>query len=214
MAEDLRALEELDQIAGELLRELSATGRRGLVKEIGIDIRRDQAKRIDGQKNPDGTPFTPRKKKLQARRTLHAIKFLYPAHGGGEPRLVLMKSWAYLGLRTIVGFDTKSGGQRTFNRSKIIKYLPLAAGEDTAGGGRLKKPTLKQRRMFKKIRGPRFMKVKVTPDVLEVGFSGKVAEIANSHQSGLDHHPVRELLGFSQADRENVLDIVLRHFEG
>ncbi|CAL4868203.1 hypothetical protein MMA231_02478 [Asticcacaulis sp. MM231] len=214
MAEDLRALEELDQIAGDLLRELSATGRRGMVRKIGIELRRDQAKRIADQKNPDGTPYTPRKKKLQARRTLHAIKFLYPAHGSGQPRLVLMKSWAYMGRRTIIGFDTQSGGERTFDRTKIIRYLPLEPGEDNRGSGRMKKLTVKQRAMFKKIRGPRFMRVKVSPDLLEVGFSGKVAQIANSHQQGKDHHPVRELIGFSQANRETVLDIVMRHFEG
>lgn len=213
MSDDLSALKQLEAIAGAMIRDLSATNRKDLIRRIGIEVRRTQTARIAAQKNPDGSDYAPRKKKLQARRTLHAIKFLYPSHGQGAPRVVLMKSWQYAGKRLLVGFDTEAGGQRTFERAKIIKYLPLEPGEDNARAGGFRKLTVKQKAMFKKIRGPRFMKTRVTPNVLEVGFSGRVGGIAASHQYGLDHHAKRLLLGFSEQERDIVMEIVVRHFE-
>lgn len=213
MSDDLSALHELEAAAGDMLRDLAATGRKDLLRQIAIEVRRGQASRIAKQKNPDGSAYAPRKKKLRARRTLHSIKFLYPSHGNGPPRVVLMKSWQYAGKRLLIGFDVEAGGERTFERQKIIKYLPLEPGEDNARAGGFRKPTVKDRAMFKKIRGPRFMKTRVTPNVLEVGFSGRVGGIAASHQYGLDHHAKRLLLGYSEQEREVILDIVVRHFE-
>jgi hypothetical protein len=120
-----------------------------------------------------------------------------------------MKSWQYVGKTDIIGYDEESKAVRTFTRSKILRYLPLDPGEDNRGAGLLKRATVKQQAMFKKIRTPRFMRSWVNGEELNVGFTGRVARIARSHQEGLDHHPMRELLGYTELDRTTALDIVV-----
>ncbi len=56
-------LTELHEWAGELLAKLQPAQRRQLTRKVGQDLRRSQAKRIAAQQNPDGTPYTPRKRK-------------------------------------------------------------------------------------------------------------------------------------------------------
>lgn len=58
MADNLRALEDW---AGALLAKLSPAARRQLNQEIGRELRRSQQQRIAAQRNPDGTPYAPRK---------------------------------------------------------------------------------------------------------------------------------------------------------
>ena len=58
MTDNLKALEEW---AGALLAKLSPGERRKLGNTIGRELRRNQQKRIAAQRNPDGTPFAPRK---------------------------------------------------------------------------------------------------------------------------------------------------------
>lgn len=58
MTDNLAALEDW---AGALLAKLSPAERRKLTTRIGRDLRRNQQQRIATQRNPDGTPYTPRK---------------------------------------------------------------------------------------------------------------------------------------------------------
>ncbi len=58
MADDLQALEDW---AGALLNSLQPKERRQLTQTIARDLRRSQQQRIAAQKNPDGTPYAPRK---------------------------------------------------------------------------------------------------------------------------------------------------------
>ncbi|MFC0708829.1 phage virion morphogenesis protein [Azorhizophilus paspali] len=58
MPDDLRALEDW---AGALLARLDAGERRKLTQTIARDLRRNQQQRIAAQRNPDGTPYAPRK---------------------------------------------------------------------------------------------------------------------------------------------------------
>ena len=74
--------------------------------------------------------------------------------------------------------------------------------------------------MFKKLRTVRHLKVQASDKQASVGFLGRGACIARVHYEGLRDqvtpgepqvlYPARELLGFSDADRERILELVLR----
>lgn len=71
MTDNLRALEEW---AGTLLAKLEPNERRQLNQAIGRDLRRNQQQRIAAQRNPDGTPYTPRKASKNLRGKAGRIK--------------------------------------------------------------------------------------------------------------------------------------------
>ena len=71
MADDLQALEDW---AGALLNSLQPKERRQLTQTIARDLRRSQQQRIAAQKNPDGTPYAPRKPRQQLRAKAGRIK--------------------------------------------------------------------------------------------------------------------------------------------
>lgn len=58
MSNDLKALEDW---AGALLSRLEPSERRKLNQGIARDLRKSQQQRITAQRNPDGTPYAPRK---------------------------------------------------------------------------------------------------------------------------------------------------------
>lgn len=58
MANDLQALEEW---AAPLLSRMDVKERRRLARTIATELRRSQRDRIKAQRNPDGTPYAPRK---------------------------------------------------------------------------------------------------------------------------------------------------------
>lgn len=76
-----------------------------------------------------------------------------------------------------------------------------------------------KRQMFAKLRTNRYMKAKGTADEALVEFVGRVQRIARVHQEGLSDRPnrhsrdvqydARPLLGFSEADRALIENIVL-----
>ncbi|SFB30683.1 phage virion morphogenesis protein [Azotobacter beijerinckii] len=71
MADDLRALEDW---AGVLLAKLGAGERRKLNQTIARDLRRSQQQRIAAQKNPDGTPYAPRKPRKDLRGKVGRVR--------------------------------------------------------------------------------------------------------------------------------------------
>ena len=71
MADDLRALEDW---AGTLLAKLEPKQRRQLNQSIARKLRRSQQQRIAAQKNPDGTPYAPRKARQPLRSKQGRIK--------------------------------------------------------------------------------------------------------------------------------------------
>lgn len=71
MSDDLRALEDW---AGALLNKLEPSARRKLNQAIARDLRRSQQQRIAAQRNPDGTPFAPRKPRQPLRAKQGRIK--------------------------------------------------------------------------------------------------------------------------------------------
>lgn len=71
MADNLRALEDW---AGALLAKLEPKERRQLNQGIARELRRSQQQRIAAQKNPDGTPYAPRKPRQALRSKQGRIK--------------------------------------------------------------------------------------------------------------------------------------------
>lgn len=75
--------------------------------------------------------------------------------------------------------------------------------------------------MFRRIRMARHLRATSSADGLRVGYAGRVARIARVHQDGGQDHAKRggpliryarrQLLGFSDADRERVRDLLLAH---
>lgn len=60
MADPLNALEDW---AAPILRQLQPDARTKLVRTLAQQLRRSQQKRIARQRNPNGTPYTPRKQR-------------------------------------------------------------------------------------------------------------------------------------------------------
>lgn len=58
----------LTQHLGALLQQVEPKERRKLATEIGRELRKKQAQRIDKQKNPDGSGYVPRKNKLRTKK--------------------------------------------------------------------------------------------------------------------------------------------------
>ena len=71
MADELRALEDW---AGALLAKLEPKQRRQLNQGIARKLRRSQQQRIAAQKNPDGTPYAPRKARQPLRSKQGRVK--------------------------------------------------------------------------------------------------------------------------------------------
>tara|TARA_Y100001949_G_scaffold163033_3_gene156582 strand:- start:647 stop:1105 length:459 start_codon:yes stop_codon:yes gene_type:complete len=71
MADDLQALEDW---AGALLNRLDPAARRKVTQSVARDLRRSQQQRIGEQKNPDGTPYAPRKPRQPLRAKAGRIK--------------------------------------------------------------------------------------------------------------------------------------------
>lgn len=207
----LKDFSQVESYLAALAGNLSPAARKKTLTDIGRYLRRAQMTRIIDQKNPDGSPYIPRKRKLPMKKIFGATRFLYPSGGNGEPRVVFMKQWTFSGPDRITGFDIERNGERSFVKSKIIKYLDVAPHEENKGAGTFRKRTIREQAMFKKIRGPRFLKAFSTADDLSVGFSSRTATIAASHQYGnrKQGKPPRLLLGLSPADEDQIIDRLL-----
>lgn len=59
---------ELDAYLAGLLAKLEAPQRRALARAVAVELRRRQSARIAEQRNPDGTPYEPRKPQLRHKR--------------------------------------------------------------------------------------------------------------------------------------------------
>lgn len=206
MENDFDGFAELESTILDILARTKPTRRERVLGDIGRVLRRSQAARIKAQKQPDGEKFPPRKKKLPMRKRLSATRFLYPMHGSGAPRVVFMKSWAFVGKKYIVGFDIEEGATRTFRRDRIIRFLGVDDHEQNKSAGQWYTPGVKEQAMFKRIRLPKWLKTWAATDAVNAGFRGDVVRIAESHQKGEDWHPKRELIGLSPEDIRMIED--------
>ncbi|BAV65761.1 phage virion morphogenesis protein [Sphingobium cloacae] len=215
-------LEEVERIAGALLRDLSPGQRRSLMRRMARELAASQRQRIAAQRQPDGSAFAPRKAKQPPVSGRGAACFLYPSGGGGAPRRVIMKSFTWATGRMMTGFDIEAGGIRSFEFDKVVKWLPVPAQYRNANAGRLRRRGgVKRRAMFRRLASARYLRSGVEDQGFWVGFSGKVSQIASTHHFGLRdkpsvraaavRYPVRELLGDTAADRERMLDMLYLH---
>jgi len=76
-------------------------------------------------------------------------------------------------------------------------------------------------RMFTRITQAKHLKVEASAQTVAVGFMGRVARIARVHQEGLSdrvstdgptvHYERRQLLGFTDAERQTIRDLLVEH---
>lgn len=211
---------EIQTLAGALLRQLGPGERRSLLRKMARAIQKSQSDRIGRQKDPEGAAFAGRRGRRPLKPGNYAVKFLYPK-GDTNPRAVFMKSWIHDGPM-MTGFDIEAGGIRSFFYDKVAKYLPVEAGEQNAGAGKLRrKGTIRQKAMFRKLRNGRNLRAGSTDLEAWIGFSGRASEIARVHQEGLRGKPSlkgpavqyaqRGLLGLTQAEQSRALGMLLNH---
>ncbi|OJY65524.1 MAG: hypothetical protein BGP16_12935 [Sphingobium sp. 66-54] len=215
-------LGELERFAGAILASLKPAERRSLLRKMARSLRKSQQQRITAQKNPDGSRFEPRKRPQDPVPGGYAVKFLYPAGGSGPPRLVTMHSWTRQGP-LMTGYDVEAGGLRSFEWRKVTRWLPVEQGEQNKGAGQLRRPTVRQRAMFRKIRRSGAMRADATAQEAFVAFAGRVAAVARIHQFGLFDRPSpaspairyaeRQLFGFTARDRAMLLDATIDHLD-
>lgn len=204
-----------------LLDRLSPGERSRLLRKAAQMLRRSQQQRIRAQVAPDGAPWPKRKPRQQQKPASRAIRFLY-RKGGGEERLVDMRSWTRRGNQ-LTGFDREADGLRTFRADRIARHLPAEGGADPGalagsirgGRGGVKR---KAAAMFSKLRTASHLKAGATPDEAYVQFTARASRLARIHHFGMKdrvvpdgpetQYPQRELLGFSQADDEAILALI------
>jgi phage gpG-like protein len=212
-------LEELERIAGGLLRALSPAQRRTILRRMAADLEQRNRSRVAAQRQPDGSAFTPRKARPTPVTGRSAACFLYPSGGGGEPRRVIMKSFTWGSGQMMTGFDIEAGAIRSFEFAKVVKWLPVPEAHRNKGGGSLRRRGgLKRKAMFRRLATARYLRSQADDKGFWVGFSGKASQVASIHQGGLRDrpslraravdYPRRELLGANDADREHLLDLV------
>lgn len=95
-------------------------------------------------------------------------------------------------------------------------YTPRKPRQNLRGKqGRIK------RQMFIKLRQAKHLKLRSTPDSITLGFMQRTARLARVHQYGLRdrpgrnapdvQYPERQLLGFTDADLDQIRDSLLQH---
>jgi len=213
-------LAELERFAGSILKSMKPAERRALFRKMARRLQKSQQQRIARQQNPDGSRFAPRKRPKEPVPGAYAVKFLYPSGGAGAPRPVMMHSWVRQGP-LLTGYDVRAGGLRSFEWRKVIRWLPVEPEEQNVGAGKLRRPSIRQRAMFRKIRRAGVMRAGGSDQEAWVAFAGRVAAVARIHQLGLFDKPsrnspevryaMRELLGFSAGDRAELVDAVIDH---
>ncbi|MEY0512943.1 phage virion morphogenesis protein [Providencia manganoxydans] len=188
MSED--TLHQLESELNALLERASPNQRRQLAKAITRDLRRSQIKRIQQQKNPDGSPYTQRKASFVT--VQREVQFVWR----GQKRT--LKNWRS-NAKTITGQDADKKRQRTFQKSDIQRYISIK--KDKISTAR----KTKQTRMFKKLATARFLRAYSSDKEAAIYFMPSAGNIAGVHQFGLTErigranvtYPARQLLGLT-----------------
>ena len=133
----------------------------------------------------------------------------------GERRKTGMRIAAYLqrARAKTIGANTDPDGQPFTPR----KPRAPQAGDKVAK----KKRSIKDRKMFLKARTTKYLRKQATASEASVGYAGAMARLMTVHQEGrkdrvsrapgspVAQYPMRRILGLNEADREEVLAIVL-----
>ena len=219
MSDNAAELERLEGWIGSIMAGLSPSAKSRAARHIASLVRAKQAQRIAAQRNPDGSAFAARKPISVPEPRNATLKFLYPAGGVGEARAVLLKRWTKQGP-LYTGYDVEAGGTRSFERVKITKWLRTTPDEQNKPAATIRKrPTIKSRIMFRKMRRYALLKAGSTPNEAWAGFDGAAADIGHVHQEGgfdraspkapLVRYERRQLLGLTPADENDILELLI-----
>lgn len=135
------------------------------------------------------------------------------------PQLAKLTPAERRGLARKVGQDVRRSQARRIASQQnpdSSPYVPRKANRTRQQKGRIR------RSMFAKMRTTEHLRVHSDEAEASIGFVGRTARIARVHQEGLRDrvvpsgpvhtYPVRKLLGFSEADHERIVDLILQHF--
>lgn len=193
-------LQELEDWLTPLVERLKPAARARLARSMAIELRKRQQARVKNQKNADGSGYDKRKP-----RNVREMHFKYLDRAGNVTERTARVQGDGRGYH---GHDSLRGAFRSFAYKGIVEVY------------RSRSVKAKSRaRML--LRLARRMTFKAGPNGLEVGFTGKAADLARIHQEGLVdevtkggplvQYPVRELLGLSASDREWVIERLIEH---
>jgi len=110
VADELRALEDW---AGALLAKLEPKQRRQLNQGIARKLRRSQQQRIAAQRNPDGTPYAPRKARQPLRSKQGRVK---------QKMFTKLRQARHLKLQSDAGSIALSFLGRTARLARVHQY--------------------------------------------------------------------------------------------
>ncbi len=201
-----KAFTSVDETFEAIRDSLNQQAINNIARKLAQDLRRAQQARIRSQKAPDGTEWTPRRRRVT--RIQERIRFIW----NNEART--LKNWHHdTGKygRTITGWDEDKNNIRTFYRDDIDRFLEIRTRH-------INQDSTKRVPMFVKLRTARYLKARADASGVTVGYSGVAARIARVHQFGerdqvapgiFTDYPVRELLGISQADERLIYNTVL-----
>lgn len=207
MSSDNALFMQLEQELQRLVSTAKPSYRRSMARKLSRVIQLDQQKRIRSQKNPDGSAYVARRRKVL--RAQLGIRFVWK----GEERV--LKNWRATrgrGGRMITGHDEERGAVRSFYRKDIERYLSIDRSET-------RKTSRRDYPMFRRLRAARYLRATAAPSAAVVGFQGRAAAIARQHQYGLTgsinelakvRYPKRELLGLSPHERMTLIDVIYR----
>lgn len=140
-----------------------------------------------------------------------------------------LEQWASPLLAKLQPAERRGLARRIGLELRRSQQLRIAAQQNPDGTRYApRKPQLRQRRgeirrgaMFAKIRQAKHLKLQADASQISVGFFGRVARIARVHQEGLSdrvsrggpqvRYERRQLLGFTDRDREMIRDALLEH---
>lgn len=140
-----------------------------------------------------------------------------------------LETWAKPLLAKLAPTERRKLARTIAQQLRQAQRTRIAAQQNPDGSPfEPRKPQNRQRRgfvrrraMFSKIQQAKHLRISATPNGATVGFVGRVAQIARVHQHGLRdrvspdgpqiQYPKRELLGFSEADRALVRDLLIDH---
>lgn len=195
----------LDDELTRLLQATKPAKRREIARKLAVAVRQAQQAHLHAQQTPDGQPFEPRRNKVL--RGSARLVFVYQ---GQVRTLNNFRSSRGRSGRLITGFDDDRGAVRSFNRRHISRYLELDRRA-------VQRTTVRSDPMFKRLRTHRYLRINTSPDSAVVGFQQQAARIAREHHYGLTgtvnalaqvKYPQRPLLGLSDAEKMNLLDII------
>ena len=143
-----KAFTRVDETFEAIRDSLNQQAINNIARKLAQDLRRAQQARIRSQKAPDGTAWTPRRRRVT--RIQERIRFIW----NNEART--LKNWHHdTGKygRTITGWDEDKNSIRTFYRDDIDRFLEIRTR-------RINQDSTKRVPMFVKLRTARYLKAR------------------------------------------------------